>query len=163
VLPSNAISTRSIDLVTSPPAASAPRICQAALPALMHVISAPTSPSAKLPSLSISPYIYPSTSDPISVQHVDESSPTNTICAITNALTTPGESRSSNVNIATSDPIDNRTWPAIPSSCTTAQGWMRKSPATCQNQSPGGLLSLFLRHTRLSHTLRTRTFNLAVG
>jgi hypothetical protein len=44
-----------------------------------------------------------------------------------------------------------------------AQDWMRKSPATYQNQSPGGLLSLFLKHVRLPHTLQTRSFNLAVG
>jgi hypothetical protein len=43
------------------------------------------------------------------------------------------------------------------------QGWTRKSPATYQSQSPGGLLSLFLKHVRLPHTLQTRSFNLAVG
>jgi hypothetical protein len=45
----------------------------------------------------------------------------------------------------------------------TAQVSMHKSPVTCQNQSPGGLLSLFLKHARLPHTLQTRSFNLAVG
>jgi hypothetical protein len=76
---------------------------------------------------------------------------------------TPSESRSSNANTATSGQIGNRTWPVIPSSCTTAQVSTRKSPATYQSRSPGDLLSLFLRHTRLPHNLRTRTFNLAVG
>jgi hypothetical protein len=67
------------------------------------------------------------------------------------------------VNTAISDRIDARTWSATPPSCMPAQDWMRKSPATYQSQSPGGLLSRFLKHVHSSHTLRTRTFNLAVG
>jgi hypothetical protein len=45
----------------------------------------------------------------------------------------------------------------------TARVSMHKLPATYQSQSPGGLLSRFLKHLRPPHTLRTRTFNLAVG
>jgi hypothetical protein len=67
------------------------------------------------------------------------------------------------VNTAISVRTDGKTWSAIPSSCTPVQGWMHKSPATYQNQSPGGLLSRFLKHVRLPHALQTRSFNLAVG
>jgi hypothetical protein len=48
-------------------------------------------------------------------------------------------------------------------SCITAQASMHKSLATCQSQFPGDLLSRFLRHVQPSHTLQTRSFNLAVG
>jgi hypothetical protein len=75
----------------------------------------------------------------------------------------PTTSKSSNVNTATSDQTDGKTWSVIPPSCTPAQDWMHKSPATYQSQSPGGLLSLFLKHVRPPHTLQTRSFNLAVG
>jgi hypothetical protein len=81
----------------------------------------------------------------------------------TNALTMPNESRNTNASTATSDQIGYRIWPAIPSSCMTAQASMRKSPVTYQSQFPGGLLSRFLKHTHLPHTLQTRSFNLAVG
>jgi hypothetical protein len=67
------------------------------------------------------------------------------------------------VNTAISVRTDGKTWSAIPSSCTPAQGWMRKSPAICQSQSPGGLLSHFLKYVHPSHALQTRSFNLAVG
>jgi hypothetical protein len=75
----------------------------------------------------------------------------------------PDESRNTSANTAISDQISYRIWPAIPSSCTTVQASMRKSPATCQSPFPGGLLSLFLKHARLPHALQTRSFNLAVG
>jgi hypothetical protein len=81
----------------------------------------------------------------------------------TNALTMPDESRNTNASTATSDQTGYRIWPVIPSSCTTAQASMRKSPVTCQSPSPGGLLSLFLKHARPPHALQTRSFNLAVG
>jgi hypothetical protein len=67
------------------------------------------------------------------------------------------------VNTAISDRIDGKTWSVTPPSCMPAQDWMHKSPATYQSQSPGGLLSLFLKHVHLPHTLQTRSFNLAVG
>jgi hypothetical protein len=56
----------------------------------MYATSAPMSPSAKLPSPSISPHIYLPTNDPFPVQHADEDSLTNITCASTNALTTSG-------------------------------------------------------------------------
>jgi hypothetical protein len=43
------------------------------------------------------------------------------------------------------------------------QDWTHKLLMTYQDQSPGGLLSFFLRHAHLSHALQTRSFNLAVG
>jgi hypothetical protein len=101
--------------------------------------------------------------DPTPVQRADENSLTNTIYVSTNALTIPDESRNTNANTAISDQIGYRIWPATPSSCMTAQASMHKSPVTCQSRFPGGLLSLFLKHTRLPHTLQTRSFNLAVG
>jgi hypothetical protein len=162
-LPSGATSTTPTNSVTRPLVASAPKPCLIALPASTHVTFAPRPPSVKLPSLSISPHTYPLTNDPIPVQHANESSLTNTICVSTSTLTTPGESRNTSASTATSDQIGNRIWPVIPSSCTTAQASMHKSPATCQSRSPGGLLSLFLKHTHSPHTLRTRTFNLVVG
>jgi hypothetical protein len=109
------------------------------------------------------PHTYLPTNDHFPVQHAGEDSPTNTICASTNALMMPDESRNTNANTAISDQIGYRIWPAIPSSCMTVQASMHKSPVTCQSQSPGGLLSLFLKHARLPHTLQTRSFNLAVG
>jgi hypothetical protein len=162
-LPSDATSTISTNSVIHPLAASVPRPCQTTTPAPTCVISAPRLPSAKLPSPSISPPIYLPTNDPFPVQHADKDSPTNTTCVSMNALTTPGESRNTNVNTAISDQIDNRIWPVTPSSCITAQASMHKSPATCQSQSPGDPLSLFLKYARLPHTLQTRSFNLAVG
>jgi hypothetical protein len=129
----------------------------------MHATSAPTSPSAKPSWISIFPYTSLSNNAPTHVQHADANSPTNTTCVTTSVSTTPTESRSTNVNTATFGPIGNRIWPATPSSCTTARASMHKSPATCQNQSPGGLLSLFLKHACLPHILQTRSFNLAVG
>jgi hypothetical protein len=163
VPPSDAISTRSTDLATNPLAASAPRLCQATLPTLTRVTFAPTLPSAKLSSISTCRYTSPSSNDPTHVRHADENSLTNTTCATTSVFTTQTGSRSSSANTAISDQIGNRIWSATLSSCMPAQVWMHRSPAICQNQSPGGLLSRFLKHIRPSHTLRTRTFNLAVG
>jgi hypothetical protein len=160
---SDAISTSSTSLTTDLLAASIPRPCQSTPPAPMHVTSVPTPPSAKPSWTSIFPYTFPSSNGPTYVQNVGKNSPINTTCATTNAYTTLAESRSSNVNTVISGQIDNRIWSATPSSCMPAQAWMHRSPATCQNQSPGGLLSRFLKHVHPSHTLRTRTFNLAVG
>jgi hypothetical protein len=162
-LHSDATSTTSTNSDIHPLAASVPRPCQTTLPIPTCVISAPRLPSAKLPSPSTSPHIYLPTNDPFPVQHADEDSPTNTTCASMNALTTSDESKDTNANTAIFDQISYRIWPATPSSCMTAQASMPRSPATCQSQSPGGLLSRFLKHIRPSHTLRTRTFNLAVG
>jgi hypothetical protein len=81
----------------------------------------------------------------------------------TNARTISGESRNTSANTAISDPTGYKIWPVTPSSCITAQASMHKSPATCRSQSPGDLLSRFLKHLRLPHTLQTRSFNLAVG
>jgi hypothetical protein len=158
---SDAISTKSTSSDTRPHAASTPSPCHQPRPT--RVTSVPILPSVKPFSTSTSPYICLSNNDPISVQRVNENSPTNTICATMSASTTQTGSRNSSANTATSDQIGNRIWSATLSSCMPAQVWMHKSPATCQNQSPGGLLSLFLRYARLPHTLRTRTFNLAVG
>jgi hypothetical protein len=64
---SGAISTSSIDSAINPPAASTPRLCQTTPPAPTRATFAPTLPSAKLSSTSISPYTSPSSSDLISV------------------------------------------------------------------------------------------------
>jgi hypothetical protein len=162
-LPLDATSTISTSSVIHPLAAFVPRPCQTTTPTPTCVISAPRPPSAKLLSPPTSPHTCPLTNDPIPVQRADENSLTNTICVSTNVLTTPDESRNTNANTAISDQIGYRIWPATPSSCMIAQASMHKSPATCQSQSPGGLLSLFLKHARLPHTLQTRSFNLARG
>jgi hypothetical protein len=159
----DAISTTPTNSDIRLPAASVPRPCQTILPALTCVTSVPRLLSVKLPSPSTSPHICPSTNVPFPVRHADEDSLTSTICASTNARTISDKSRNTSANTAICDPIGYRIWPATPSSCTTAQVSTHKSPATCRNLSPGGLLSLFLKHARLPHALQTRSFNLAVG
>jgi hypothetical protein len=162
-LRSDAISTTPTNSGIHPLDASVHRPWQTTLPAPTYAIFVPKPPSAKLLSPSISPHTYLPTNDPFPAQHANEDSLTNTTCVSTNALTMPDESRDTNANTATSDQIGYRIWPAIPSSYTIAQASMHRSPATCQSQSPGGLLSRFLKHIRPSHTLQTRSFNLAVG
>jgi hypothetical protein len=162
-LRSDVTSTTPTNLVTHPLAASALKPCRPATPAPTHVISAPRLPSAKLPSPSTSPHTYLPINDPFPVQHVDEDSLTSTIYASTNALTIPDESKSTSANTAIFDQTGYKISPAIPSSYMTAQASMHRSPATYQSQSPGGLLSRFLKHFHLPHVLQTRSFNLAVG
>jgi hypothetical protein len=162
-LRSDAISTTPTNSDIHPLAASVPRLCQLKLPISTHVPSVPTSLPAKPPSRFIYPSTSPSNNVPIRARNADEDLPENPTCAATAVSTTLVESKSSNVNIATSDPIDDTIWPVTTSSCITTPVCTSKSPATCQNQSHGGLLSRFLKHIRLPHTLQTRSFNLAVG
>jgi hypothetical protein len=150
----DAISTTPTNSDIRPPAASVPRPCQTILPAPTCVTSAPRLLSVKLPSPSTSPHICPPTNVPFPVRHADEDSLTSPICAPTNARTISDESRNTSANTAICDPTGYKISPVIPSSYTTAQASMRKSPATCQGPSPGGLLSLFLK-TRSSPSCST--------
>jgi hypothetical protein len=160
---SDVISTTPTSSDTHPLAASAPRPCQTTLPALTYAISAPKPPSAKLPSPFISQPTYLPINDPSPAQHVDEDSLTNTTYVSMNALTTSDESKSTSANTAIFDQTGYKISPAIPSSCITARASMHRSPTTYQSQSPGDLLSRFLKHVHPSHALQTRSFNLAVG